>query len=114
MENSPVMHESEEDRAATCSMNRAERRVMRFMAAVQVALIALTWFLLIAQAVSALNVGIGAAPTLLVFVVVYLHFTKQAMALAERGIRVAWIRAMRVWSPILYGIACVLCVCTIS
>ena len=114
MENSPVMRASEEERVRTVSMSAGQRRMMRFMAAIQILMIGLTWGLLIAQIATSVKVGIGAAPTLIVFVVVYLHFTKHAMALADAGIRVRWIRAMRVWSPILYGIACVLCVCTLQ
>lgn len=114
MKYAPVMREDDEDRVRVSVLSAGQKRGMRFLAGVQIALIALTWGLLIAQIATSINFGMGVAPTLLLFIVFYLHFTKQAIALRDEGIRVRWIAAMRVWSPILFLCAGLPCLFTIS
>lgn len=112
MDELPVMRDDGGERERFGRMTKGQRRVMLFMAGIQIVMIAVTYLLLVLQTVTSLAFGIGAAPTLLVFAVVYLHFTKWAVLLSENGIRPRWIVCMRVLNPILYSIACVLCVCT--
>ena len=113
MNDAPVMRASDEERTRETTMSKSQRAAMIFMAAVQVAMIFLVYLLLILQAVTSISFGIGAAPALVVFVVVYLYFVRTAMMLAENGIRVRWVNVMRVINPILFVIGCLICVCTI-
>ena len=113
MNDSPVMRASDEERAREFTMSKSQRTAMVFMALVQVAMIVLVYLLMVLQAVTSISFGIGAAPALVVFVVVYLYFVRTTMMLAENGIRVRWVNVMRVINPILFVIGCLICVCTI-
>ncbi len=113
MDQEPVMRESDGERVRENMLNKSQHRALVFMAAVQILMIALTYLLVVMQAVTSLSYGVGAAPALIVFMVIYLHFTRCSMLLAENGIRVKWVSVMRAINPILFFIGCLLCVCTI-
>lgn len=113
MNQAPVMRASDEERVRESTLNRSQHRALVFMAAIQILMIALTYLLVILQAVTSLSYGVGAAPALIVFMVVYLHFTRYSMLLAENGIKVKWVNIMKVINPILFFIGCLLCVCTL-
>lgn len=113
MNDSPVMRASDEELTREFTMSKSQHTAMVFMASVQVILIVLVYLLMVLQAVTSISFGIGAAPALVVFVVVYLYFVRTAMMLAENGIRVRWVNVMRVINPMLFVIGCLICVCTI-
>ena len=113
MNDSPVMRASDEELTREFTMSKSQHTAMVFMASVQVAMIVLVYLLMVLQAVTSISFGIGAAPALVVFVVVYLYFVRTAMMLAENGIRVRWVNVMRVINPMLFVIGCLICVCTI-
>ena len=113
MDTTPLMRDSDEDRTRTVSVSAGQKRVMRVLALIQIALIVLIWGLLIAQLATSINFGMAAAPVFLLYIVFYLYFTKAAIALRDEGIRLRWIAAMRVWSPLVFLPACIVCLLTV-
>ena len=113
MDTSPVMRVDDEERASVAALSAGQKRVMRALMLIQIALIALVWGLLIAQLATSINFGMAAAPVFLLYIVFYLHYTKAAIALRDEGICLRWISAVRVWSPLLFLPACIVCLLTV-
>ncbi len=112
MNDMPIMMASDEERVRTPKMSDGQKRSMSVMTAIQVALILLVYLLILLQAVTSMGFGIGAAPIFVVYMVVYLNFMKGAMMLSDEGIKVKWISAVKVLSPIFLVIGCIICLCT--
>lgn len=113
MDTRPIMHADDEERVKVHTISAGQKRVMRTIMLIQILLIVLMWGLLIAQLATSINFGMAAAPVFLLYIVFYLYYTKAAIALRDEGIRLRWITAVRVWSPLLFLPACIVCLLTV-
>ncbi len=109
----PIMRADDEERNRVYELSSEQKKAFTVMALIQVAMTVITYILFALQAVTGIKYGVGCIPTVIIFMVIYLNFLKLAGYVADCGISVGWIKAMRILSPIAYLIAFVLCVITL-
>lgn len=110
----PVMRADDDEKRRVYEMSSDQSHAMKIMAVIQIIMIIITAVLFVAQTVTSINFGLGAIATIIVYLVIYLNFVKLAGYIADIGIKVRWIKALKVLSPILFFTFFILCVITIA